>query len=400
MIKRTAICLLGFIALAGADEPADRVILKVSGPPIDAQQTGQRFLYEKPEEDPRYPGGGAVEQGWSMLGREDRAADTDSEYRAKTCPERDPPVQGTKAVLAQIVEAARSHKVVIINESHTVTQHRDFSRLVIAALRPHRFTTLAAETFGNVDGEPDPVQTYADLTYVDRRIGDYSREPVFGQMLRDAKALGYQFVAYEEVSEPGAPLPDDWRISIRDRETAQAQNLAAILADLPEDQKLIVHVGYSHASEAISIGADGWEDAWMAARLKRDHGIDPMTIGQTICRGGSDTIGLALMPTSDGAVFDLSIDHPVHGFRHGRSDWRFQDGAQAVDIPEPYANASEPLILEAFVDGEPFDAVPVDRVWVEPGEDIKLALKPGRYTVRAVRPVTPPSANPELPTTP
>ena len=111
-------------------------------------------------------------------------------------------------------------------------------------------------------------------------------------------------------------------------------------------------------------------------------------------------LGLALMPTSEGAPFDLLIDHPVHGFRHGRSDWRFQDWAQAVDIPEPYANVSEPLILEAFVDGEPFDAVPVDRVWVEPGEDIKLALKPGRYTVRAVRPVTPPPANPELPTTP
>lgn len=384
-MKRLCAFILSAVCAAGASAQELEVVLDVAGPPMDAGETGQAFLYEKPEEDPRYPGGGVVEQGWSMLGREDRAAETDREYSEKACPLRDPPVVGINAALAQIVEAARTHRVVIINESHTVTQHRDFSRLVIKALHPHGFTTLAAETFRNVDGEPDPVQTYADRSYVDHRIGWYSREPVFGQMLREAKAVGYQFVGYEEVSEPSASLPDDWRIAIRDRETAQAENLAAILAGLPKDQKLIVHAGYGHASESISIDEDGWENAWMAARLKRETGLDPLTIGQTVCRGSTGEVSLAR--SSAQAGFDVIVDHPTYQFRFGRPTWRFANGAKPIEIPEALQPTDAPLVIEAFAQGEPFDAVPIDRVWVEPGEDIRLALKPGRYTLRAVIPV-------------
>jgi len=49
----------------------------------------------------------------------------------------------------------------------------------------------------------------------------------------------------------------------------------------------------------------------------------------------------------------------------------------------------EPLVIEAFAWGEPFDAVPVDRVFVEPNEATTLLLPPGRYRVRAVRLVKP-----------
>ena len=378
-------------ALAGGlhaqEGVAPLVELRVAGPPVDAADTGQPFVYEDPETFGEE--GGRKAQLLSMLGREDRAARFEDEYATSPCPPLTPGAEGEAEVLTRIVAEARRHRVVIINESHTVTQHRDFSRAVIAALRPLGYSVLAAETFAN-NAEPgkDPVEVHASLPYLTQNLGWYSREPVFGGMLREAKRLGYRFAAYEQVYDPDRVRPAedaDWRIDIRDRETEQAENLAAILQAMAPDEKLIVHVGYAHAREAAVVGEDGWDHAWMAARLKRDHGVDPLTIEQTYCRGNSDRIRLAPASADKPGWFDLYVDHPIAAFMHGRPAWRFAQGEQAVPIPSALRPTDEAWVIEVFAEGEPFDAVPIDRILVAPGDDVLLALKPGRYVARAVR---------------
>ena len=389
-MRRPAL-LVALAALAGGlhaqDLVAPQVELVVAGPPISAEATGQAFVYEDPHQiDPKRE---PLSQAYSMLGREDLAAQSDNEYAPSPCALDAQTVTSEAEVIARIVDEALRHRVVIINESHTVTQHRDFSRKVIAALRPLGFTVLAAETFANnVEAGQDPVDLHAGLPYLTQNLGWYSREPVFGAMLREAKRLGYRFAAYEQVYDPDRVRPaddGDWRIDIRDRETEQAQNLAAILNAMAPEEKLIVHVGYSHAREAAVVDEDGWDDAWMAARLKRDHGIDPLTIAQTICRGSGDSLRLAAAPPSKVGFFDLLIDHPIAPFVHGRPAWRFAQGEQPVPVPPDLRPTEESWVIEVFPEGEPFDAVPVDRILVAPGEDVRLALKPGRYVARAVR---------------
>lgn len=376
--------------------PSADIVLVVAGSPVDAQSTGNAYLYTSPSTGLDSRDGGAASQAWSMLGREDKAGQIDTEYGVSACPPTDPMVIGEAEVLERIVETAREHRVVIINESHVVTRHRDFSRKVIRALRPLGYSVLAAETFANVPEDAlDPVEIYADLPFVERRLGYYSKESVFGAMLRDAKALGYRFVAYEQVFDPNRVRPDDdgdWRLSIRDRETAQAQNLAKLIQTLSLDEKLIVHVGYAHAREAVVIEKDGWESAWMAARLKLTTGIDPLTIEQTYCHGSADAVRLAQESADKRGWFDLYVDHPQPRFSFGRPDWRFKEGHVPTPIPQTLRPVDGPLVIEAFAEGDPFDAVPVDRIWIEPGEDVRLALQPGRYIVRAVRPVAPISA--------
>ncbi|MEO0462729.1 MAG: hypothetical protein AAF127_06340 [Pseudomonadota bacterium] len=349
------------------------VILEVTGLPVFAETTGQSHVYLDPRQSSVK--GGSRSQGWSMLGREDLAAVFDDEYDAKPCPKTASRIAGEAAVLTDIVEQARKHRVVIINESHTVTLHRDFSRCVIRALRPHGFSVLAAETFANVSDGPDPVDQHAHLPFLHQDIGYYSKEPVFAAMLREAKALGYRFAAYEQTFS-----------SKRDREEEQAANLAAILGKMGQGEKLIVHVGYGHADEVPRVYGKSRDRSMMAARLKRDHGYDPLTLGQTVCRGGTQEIGLLAMPSDEGAPFDFAIEHPLSAFAYGRASWRFDGAYQPVAIPKAFAASDTPLIIEAFAEGDPFKALPHDRVWIEPGEDVRLALKPGRYTVRAVRP--------------
>lgn len=395
-MRRPAL-LAALVALASGlhaqDQDAPVVELTVAGPPISAEETGQAFLYRTPPSESGADRGSPSSQRWSMLGREDNAALVDNEYGTAFCPQLNPSASGESAVLARIVLEARAHRVVVINESHVVTRHREFSRQVMAALRPLGYSVLAAETFANThEPNQDPVDVHTELAFVHQSLGYYSREPVFGAMLREAKRLGYRFAAYEQVYDPDRIRPvanDDWRFDIRDRETEQAQNLAAILNAMSPEEKLIVHVGYSHAREAVVIEKDGWEDAWMAARLKRITGIDPLTIDQTYCHGSSDTIRLAPPSADKQGWFDLYVDHSAVRFHHGRPEWRFSSGQLPVTIPESLRPTEGPLVIEAFNEGEPDDSIPVDRVWIEPGEDLRLALPPGRYRVRAVRPAPP-----------
>ena len=358
------------------------VNLTVAGPPLTPAQTERPFFYEIRLPAEGEVSGGVTQQDWSRLGREDRAAQVpgDREYAARACPARSGAILGRDAVLDAIVDEAARARVLIVNESHHLTRHREISRLLAERLRPLGYTVFAAETFNNTNDGPDPVESLRDVAYPHRDIGWYTNEPVFGRLLREVKARGYRLAAYEQVHGTSDDDNLDRAARIAAREQAQAENLAAILAGMGPEEKLFVHVGYGHADE--STHEDG--SRYMAARLRELTGIDPLTIGQTICRGGADDFRLLPMPRDENAPFDYALDHPIDGFRHGRAAWRFDD-AQAVAIPEAFASASEALVIEAFREGEPFDAVPEDRVYIEPGEDVRLALPAGRYIVRAVR---------------
>ena len=379
-------CLVAALALAGcatAEAPSP-VELTVLGPPVDARVTAMPMHYEVPVLAEGEQSGGRIEQGWAYLGREDRAAKVQGsdEYLAAPCPLSENAEIGMDAALDAIAQSAADSRVVIVNESHHVTRHRDFSRRVLERLRPLGYTVFAAETFNNTHDGPDPVDDHAGLAYPHMTDGWYSAEPVFGRLVRSAREAGYRLAAYEHVGSHDGVREEDWKARVAAREQAQADNLGAILASMRPDEKLLVHVGYSHADEREI--EDEYSSIWMAARLRRLTGIDPLTIGQTICRGGGEETRLLRMPSDGSAPFDFAIDHPVESFRYGRASWRF-DGAYAVPLPLALRPDDEPLVIEAFRAGEPFDAVPEDRVYVESGENIRLALPAGRYTVRAVR---------------
>lgn len=379
------LALEGCANLSAGPLRTETVALTVVGPPVAVEDTARSRIYEITELANGEASGGRIEQQWAMLGREDRSARVpgSDEYEATTCPAGEGSAIGMDLVLDALVARATLARVVIINESHHVTAHRDFSQRLLERLRPIGYTAFAAETFANRDGQSDPVETFADLAYPHVDEGWYSSEPVFGRLLRTAKVLGFRLAAYEQVDGLSVPIEEDIATRIARREQAQAENIATILKGMRPDEKLMVHVGYSHASEQQNENAD--RSVWMAGRLKRLTGIDPLTIDQTICRGGAETIRLLPMPDDGNAPFDFVVDHPLMGFRYGRAAWRFNDGVEEVAIPTEFRNANELLVIEAFAEGEPFDAVPMDRVYVEPGEDIRLALPPGRYTVRAIR---------------
>lgn len=319
-------------------------------------------------------------QTLSMFGREDLIASSSTDYQASRCA----PIKAASDVLSEIERRARKTSVVIITESHERSEHRGFSRALATRLRPLGFDTLALETLSpSMPGTPErylpSFVRQPRLPYFEDGDGHYLSEAGYGRLGRRAKALGYHLLAYEFIDEhQAADATMEQRIATR--EEGQARNLAAYVHAHP-DAKLLIHVGYSHAAEVPR--ADGTR--WMAARFKKMTGIDPLTISQTVCRGGSGAVQLSALPADEPAgTFDLVVDHPTARFVRGRPIWRQQAGDLPVSIPRALYPTNGWNVVEARPVGEPAASVPMDRVAIRARDDVALMLQPGRYQLRVV----------------
>lgn len=325
-------------------------------------------------------------QTLSLFGREDLIAASSKDYKPTGCT---PFASGTD-VLAEIERMARRTSIVIVNESHEQSVTREFAADVARRLRPLGYDTLAMETLSNppLDVPARYLPTFLkqpQLPYLSDDDGHYLSEAGYGRLGRQAKALGYGLLRYEYNGYGGSNEQVSISEQIARREEGQASNLAAFLKAHPAT-KLLVYVGYSHAIEVPD--PDGTK--WMAARLKDKTGIDPLTISQTTCRGGSDAPRLAIPPSDVPAgAFDLVVDHPIERFTRGRPAWRKAKGDRVVAIPKGLRPLSGWRVIEARPVGEPDTSVPLDRVAIRPGDDTALMLPPGRYSVRVieVRPI-------------
>lgn len=319
-------------------------------------------------------------QTLSLFGREDLIAASSTDYQANRCA----PLKAASDVLTEIERRARKTSVVIITESHERSEHRGFSTALATRLRPLGFDTLALETLSpSMPGTP---QRYLPsfvrqptLPYFQDGDGHYLSEAGFGRLGRRAKGLGYHLLAYEFIDEhQAADATMEQRIATR--EEGQARNLAAYVRDHP-GAKLLIHVGYSHAAEVPR--ADGTR--WMAARFKKMTGIDPLTISQTVCRGGGGEVQLSALPADEPAgTFDLVVDHATARFVRGRPIWRQQAGDLPVSIPRALYPTIGWNVVEARLVGEPAASVPMDRVAIRARDDVALMLPPGRYRLRVV----------------
>lgn len=123
----------------------------------------------------------------------------------------------------------------------------------------------------------------------------------------------------------------------------------------------------------------------MASRLKEKTGIDPLTISQTTCRGGAESVRFSALPASDPVgKFDLVIDHPHARFERHRPAWRRLAGDRPISIPQHLYPSAGWRVIEARPIGEPSTSVPMDRVAIRAGEDVALMLPPGRYGLRVI----------------
>lgn len=285
--------------------------------------------------------------------------------------------------LAAILELTRDKQVVMINEAHHVPRDRAFSMRVALELRKRGFEYLAMETL-NVN-----TAKLVGRGYPIENDGYYSQDPVFGDYIRRALAVGYEPISYEAFDAPDSADPVT---QVSSREELQAQNLVDRVLRQNPTARILVHVGYGHLRKS------GETPALMAERFKQKTGIDPFCIDQTKLIPANDNVAAALYAKAAGEAFvlrsrtaanpysastavDLVVYHRPAKLVDGRPDWLAMDGYRRPRaIPTKLLPTSGRRLIQAFVEGERADAVPVDQVLVTAGEKPPVLMLPkGRY---------------------
>src|SRR5690242_7139025 len=142
-----------------------------------------------------------------------------------------PPAWQAADAVDAIVEAAAHRRVVMINEAHHDAHTRLLTLELLPRLRALGFTHLAVEALTE-DGDALRERGYPTV----RSGTEYLREPVYGELVREALRLGYVLVPYDLANGD-------------DREAQQARKLyREVLAGNPK-ARLLVHAGYAHIDQ-------------------------------------------------------------------------------------------------------------------------------------------------------
>lgn len=175
-----------------------------------------------------------------------------------------------------------------------------------------------------------------------------------------------------------------------------------IFTERPQE-KVLIYVGWGHVVENPPTSASGTRNEWMAARLKRMTGVDPLTIDQTSVTEAATSDVYAVASARIGnrpAVFfeganpllvgrtagvDLQVVHPRRSYRSGRPAWLVELGGKRISVPRRLQALKGRRLIQAFAADAPADAVPLDQVLVNrPDSRMALIVPPGpvRFAVQ------------------
>ena len=305
--------------------------------------------------------------------------------------------------IEEIVDRARKTNIVILNEAHSSPRDRAFALRLARALRPLGFKTLALEALDNNERESGPSATDQLMRdgFVRFNTGSYTRDPVFARFLREALALGYEPIAYEQTKAQDPP-----NSGIAEREQAQADNLMQKIFSARPKEKVLIYVGHAHVAENPLVSSSGKSTEWIAARLKRMTGVDPLTIDQTSIVDYSSAVReaydvAASRISRSPAVFfegasplvagqyagsvDLQVVHPRRSYSSGRPAWLVELGGKQMPVPRHLLPEKGRRLIQAFAANAPSDAVPLDQVLVNaaslnavlivPDEPVRFAVQ-------------------------
>jgi hypothetical protein len=163
--------------------------------------------------------------------------------------------------IEKIIDEAKNHQIIMINEHHFFPNHRLLVSELLPKLKATGYSYLALET---LDVKQDSLLNSKNA-YPTLETGFYTSEQNYANLIREAKALGFQFVAYENMDNS------------KDREIEQADNLFNKTFNKNPSAKVVVLAGIDHILEKPTSRGKNW----MATVFKEKYNIDPLTISQT-----------------------------------------------------------------------------------------------------------------------
>ncbi len=258
----------------------------------------------------------------------------------------------SRPALREILRQAQDKQIVIINEAHDAPRDRAFIQSLAVELRELGFEYYAFE------GLHEPGTVLGTRGFPTNSTGFYTQEPAFGELIRETLRLGYIAVEYEAT---GMVPSGDSAKDIATRERTQAKNIRERILAVNPQAKILIHVGHDHVMEQPRTLGDQ-TITWMAARLKQETGIDPLTIDQTTHWAIDEEVA---PPPTEHIVLakesgyhtvghfadkvDIQVYHPPEKIEGGRPVWlREQPDRVAVSLPEAIQAKTGRLLIQAF----------------------------------------------------
>ena len=267
-----------------------------------------------------------------------------------------------------IMEKAKTNRILIINEAHFNARNRVFIASLLSDLRKLGYKYYAAEGFWNNEQFPKK--------YPAIESGYYTKEPQFGNLIREAVKQKFILFPYEDTTGANGKM----------REINQAKHLADLLNNDPSG-KVLIHCGYGHIYED-SVGG-GWEKA-MAGRLLEYTGINPFTIDQT---------WLAEKPTyetsmphyriinkdkysflidSSGKQYnntrvDAVLYSPPTRYLYRRPHWIFENNKKPYLLRNIRTNLDYPVLIKVYLNKEEIEKkyVPIDIIEIKDASEMQ-----------------------------
>ncbi len=320
---------------------------------------------------------------------------------------------------ATILQAAKKHRILLINEAHNHPEHRLFTKSLLKELYAQGYNVFMAEGISSV------TNTLGAKKYPVGTDGYYISEPNYASLLRYAMSNGYKVRAYEYASkgywddsvkldeygstkyisyEPRDSFTikfdgkgDTTYIMTGRREKGQADNIFKVMQENPRS-KFIIHVGHGHLQEG---------GAMMAARLRELINYeDILTVSQEEL---DDRATLTDTLTGDNftrdfayLLWDSTRNRPYHFYNGlfvdytifnakvkdslGRPGFLFKDVQQRIVYQLPAAQQEGcPCLFSAYprqeYQKEGANTVAVDNVYMKDEQRPPLLLYKGDYTI-------------------
>jgi len=286
-----------------------------------------------------------------------------------------------------IIEQSERYHFVLINEAHHSSQNRKFTMDLLRPLWEKGFRYLALETLAYQD---DSLMLRG---YPRMNTGYYTKDPVFGNLLREALSIGYSIVPYE--------AKNDLLSDATSRDKEQAQNIFNSTWMKDSIGKVLVHAGYSHISEFASPSYEpmGFNlrqlvrrpiltiDQKSMSELDSDEVLNPYYLHALNHFNFSDPVvflnddGMPLVEPLNAAGIDVQVYLPRTVIIQGRPSWLISGEYKIYDFPSEALSFTGDLLEILREEDDPL-AVPVDAIVIEPGK--ALVLKPGNYTLQII----------------
>ena len=238
------------------------------------------------------------------------------------------------SALKYIEDKTKNYHFTLINEAHWNSQHRSFTKTLLKPLWEQGYRYLALETLSHYDS------TLHNRGYPVYSSGYYTQDSDFGNLVREALAIGYILIAYETQNDNDGTL----------RDKDQAHNIYRKTFKHDKTGKVLIHVGYGHISEK----GDSYYEP-MGYQLKKLVDQDILTIDQVTMVGYNDinkqhlyykeTVErfefekpsvfitkedkLIIDPVNSFGI-DIQVYHPKMKISIGRPDWKYQQNVKSI----------------------------------------------------------------------